>query len=184
MTLHNPVFAATQHATGVWKPVQSALVNPQNPVPAPVQQGNGLETSVQAALSVFSQNPVPAPVQQLSGAAPVVQLASEGGVFTLNLKSTVQKVGLFAGISSEGTGGGPGVAMGSMNVNSWSALGGWGSCVAVQVTSPGPGGAVQVVVMSSANVTLGLSGLGAHVVSTPMIGRNLLQSSPARKLKT
>jgi hypothetical protein len=85
--------------------MQSAFVNPQNPVPAPVQQGNGVRTSVQGVLSFFSQNPVPGPVQQLTGAGPDVQAASVGGGSTVNVKSVVQKSGLFAGMIIVGVGG-------------------------------------------------------------------------------
>jgi hypothetical protein len=184
MTLHNPIPEPRQHATGWPTAVQRLLLNPQNPVFLPVQQGNGLRTSLQVALSLIAQNPVPAPVQQLSGAAPDVQAASVGGGSTLNVTSVVQKAGVFAGITSEGVKGGAGGEGAKGAVHKKSPVGLRGRGVITQgMRGGGPGVLGQVVVKVPVNDTFG-SGSGAHVGSTSGRGRNLLQSSPVSKLKT
>jgi hypothetical protein len=124
-------------------------------------------------------------MQQLSGAEPVVQLASLGiGVFTVNVRSVVQNGFMFAGICSAGVKGGVGGTKGAVNNSVGGGNPGGGG---VGVTAQGMvplGTAGQVVVTESANVTLGPSGSGPHTVSRLGRGRNLLQSSAVRKLKT
>jgi hypothetical protein len=185
MTLHNPIPGPRQHATGTPTAVQELLLNPQNPVFLPVQQGYGLRTSLQAALSLIAQNPVIEPVQQLSGAAPDVQAASVGcGVSTWKVASVVQKAGVFAGINSVGVKGGAGGDIAKGAVHKKSPVGLRGRGVITQGMRVGGMGVLgQVVVKVLANDTFG-SGSGAHVGSTSGRGRNLLQSSPVSKLKT
>jgi hypothetical protein len=128
-------------------------------------------------------------VQQLSGAAPDVQAASVGGGRTVNVKSVLQKSGLFAGMIIVGVGG---LTEERGALNNLSRGGGVpGTVVTNQSTRPGggPGGVLgQVVVKGSGDATDTLAGSptarGAHVGSTLGRGRNLLQSSPVKKLKT
>src|SRR5262245_904779 len=165
MTSHNPIPEPRQHATGLPRAMQRVLLNPQNPVFLPVQQGNGLRTSMQAALSVIAQNPVFGPRQQLSGAAPDVQAASVGcAASTWNVASVVQNIGLWAGICREPVRGGVGGMRGAVHKKSRGVV--RGVIIQGMVPPGGLGRLGQVVVKVLVNAIFGPSGSGAHVGST------------------